>query len=377
MPSVEQMLDHNQYANVLKPSLEAENLPPWCYTEDAFYRLEVERIFLKVWNFVGRMDLMPNPGDYLATDVAGIPIIVVRDREGTVRAFANSCRHRGTQLLTGEGNCRAIVCPYHNWAFDLDGECVSATGMEEAIGFDKKDHALVPLRLESWAGLLFVNFDTEAESLLDYLGDLPDHLAAYDLPNLVTTRRKVWDVACNWKIYLENQRESYHIPTVHRESLGDQIAAPLDVKGAWSGSLIGVEQTAGILKGDTTPFPPIATLSQTEREASHFLGLYPNIYLVATTDCFWWMEIRPRGPDRIELVVGSGFPKETVARDDFNDVVQRYYKRWDTSHDEDNRICEQQQVGVNSPLALPGRLARRERGVNAVDRWIVEQILEN
>jgi choline monooxygenase len=376
MLSVEQMLDSKQYANVLKPPLEAENLPPWCYTEDAFYRLEVERIFLKVWNFVGRMDLMPNPGDYLATDVAGIPIIVVRDREGTVRAFANSCRHRGTQLLTGEGNCRAIVCPYHNWAFDLDGECVSATGMEEAIGFDKKDHALVPLRLESWADLLFVNFDAEAESLLDYLGDLPDHLAAYDLPSLVTTRRKVWDVACNWKIYLENQRESYHIPTVHRESLGDQIAAPLDVKGAWSGSLIGVEQTAAILKGDTTPFPPIATLSQTEREASLFLGLYPNIYLVATTDCFWWMEIRPRGPDRIELVVGSGFPKETVARDDFDDVVQRYYKRWDTSHDEDNRICEQQQVGMNSPLALPGRLARRERGVNAVDRWIVEQILE-
>ncbi len=375
MLSIDQLRDPKHYANVLKPPLEAENLPPWCYTDDGFYRLEIERVFMKVWNFVGRADLMANPGDYLATDVAGIPIIIIRDREGAVRAFANSCRHRGTQLLTGEGNCRAIVCPYHNWAFDLDGALVSAAGMEETVGFDKKDHALVPLRLESWAGFLFVNFDADAGSLLDYLGDLPDHVVAYDFPNLVTTRRKVWDVACNWKIYLENQRESYHIPTVHRESLGDQIATPLDVNGAWSGSLIGVEQTAAILKDDTTPFPPIASLTETEREASHFLGLYPNIYLVATTDCFWWMEIKPRGPARIELVVGSGFPKETIARDDFDDVVQRYYKRWDTSHDEDNRICEQQQIGVNSPLALPGRLARRERGVNAVDRWIVEQIL--
>jgi phenylpropionate dioxygenase-like ring-hydroxylating dioxygenase large terminal subunit len=249
MLSVDRMLDPEHYANVMKPPLEAETLPVWCYTEEAFHRLEVERIFMKAWNFVGRADLMPNSGDYLATDVAGIPVLLVRDRAGTVRAFANSCRHRGTLLLAGEGNCRAIVCPYHSWAFDLDGALVSAAGMEETAGFDKKDHALVPLRLESWADFLFVNFDAGAESLADYLGDLPDHIGSYNFPDLVTTRRKVWDVACNWKVYLENQRESYHIPTVHRESLGDQIAAPLDAAGAWSGSLIPVEQTAAILKG--------------------------------------------------------------------------------------------------------------------------------
>jgi phenylpropionate dioxygenase-like ring-hydroxylating dioxygenase large terminal subunit len=87
------------------------------------------------------------------------------------------------------------------------------------------------------------------------------------------------------------------------------------------------------------------------------------------------MEIKPRGPARIELVVGSGFPRETVARDDFDEVVERYYKRWDVSHGEDNDICELQQKGLDSPLAQPGRLARRERGVNAVDRWVVERML--
>lgn len=375
MLTADWMLDPKHFANVLKPPLEAESLPVWCYTDPTFYRLEVERIFMKVWNFVGRADLMPKLGDYLATDVAGIPIILIRAKDGEIRAFANSCRHRGTKLLTGEGNCRAIVCPYHGWAFDLDGALISVAGMDEAIGFDMADNGLVPVRVDSWAGFLFVNFDPEAGSLSDYLGDMPDHIGSYNFPDLVTTRRKVWDVACNWKVYLENQRESYHVPIVHRESLGDQIATPLEVTGAWSGSLIPVEQTAGILEGDTSPFPPIPTLAGEALEGSHFFALYPNTYLVATTDCFWWMEIKPRGPDRIELVVGSGFPRSTVARDDFDDVVERYYQRWDTSHGEDNVICELQQAGLNSPLALPGRLARRERGVNAVDRWVVERVL--
>ena len=129
------------------------------------------------------------------------------------------------------------------------------------------------------------------------------------------------------------------------------------------------------MRGETSPFPPIASLAGEALEGSHFLGLYPSTYFVATTDCFWWMEIKPRGSARIELVVGSGFPRETVARDDFESIVERYYMRWDTSHREDNEICELQQAGLTSPLALPGRLARREGGVNAVDRWIVERML--
>ena len=376
MLDINDMLDPRHYDDVLKPSLEAKNLPAWCYTDERFHALEIERIFMKVWNFVGRDDQVPNTGDYAATDVAGIPIILVRLNDGTIRAFANSCRHRGTQLLTGEGNCKTIVCPYHRWVFGLDGRLISAVGMEDTVGFDPADYGLLAVRLETWAGFLFVNFDPQAEPLNEYLGSLSEHIGCYDFPNMVTTRRKVWDVACNWKSYLENQRESYHIPAVHRLSLGDQIAAPLETQGAWSGSLIPVEKTAALLKGETSPFPPIASLSGAALEGSHFLGLYPTTYLVATSDCFWWMEIRPRGPSRIHLVVGSGFPRETVERPDFDAVAERYYTRWDTSHKEDNDICERQQMGVSSPLAQPGPLARRENGVNAVDRWIVERILQ-
>lgn len=376
MLDINDMLDPQRYAEVLKPPLEAKNLPAWCYTDERFHALETERIFMKVWNLVGRDDQLPNSGDYVATDVAGIPIILVRRADGTVSAFANSCRHRGTLLLTGEGNCKTIVCPYHRWVFALDGHLISAVGMEDTVGFNPADYGLLPLQLERWASFLFVNFDLDAEPLADYLGTLPDHIACYDFPNLVTTRRKVWDVACNWKSYLENQRESYHIPAVHRLSLGDQIATRLEPKGAWSGSLIPVKKTAALLKGEDSPFEPIASRSGAALDGSHFVGIYPSTYLVATSDCFWWMEIRPRGPSRVQIVVGSGFPRETMARPDFEEVVQRYYHRWDVSHKEDNDICERQQLGVSSPLALAGPLARRENGVNSVDRWIVERILE-
>jgi choline monooxygenase len=375
LPEIANMLDPAHYANVLKTPLEAENLPSWCYTSERFFKHEVESIFMRTWNFVARDDQLPSPGDYVATDVAGIAIIVVRNADGTLGAFANSCRHRSTLLLTGEGNCRAIVCPYHHWSYSLNGDLISAPGMEDTVNFDKSAFGLIPVRLESWASFLFVNFDSHATSLLDFLGTLPDHIGCYDFPNLVTTRRQTWQVACNWKSYLENQRESYHIPAVHGHSLGDQAATRLEPIGAWSGSLIPVAQTAALLKGDTSPFPPISSRAGAALEGSHFIGLYPNTYLVATSDCFWWMEIRPRGASHTEVVVGSGFPRETVARPDFEDVAQRYYRRWDTTHQEDNVICERQQLGVNSPLARPGPLARREHGVNAVDRWIVERLL--
>src|SRR5438270_7709088 len=107
------LFDPRHYEGVRRPLLDAETLPAWCYTSPAFYRREVERIFRKVWNFLGAADQIPNPGDYFTVTFAGVPIIVLRDGAGQLRAFANSCRHRGSELLSGSGNCKLISCPYH------------------------------------------------------------------------------------------------------------------------------------------------------------------------------------------------------------------------------------------------------------------------
>src|SRR5262245_4999857 len=131
------MFDPRHYAAVRRPLLDAETLPAWCYTSPDFYRREVERIFLKVWNFVGSVNQIPDPGVYSTLTFVGVPLIILRDREGVIRALANSCRHRGSELLEGKGNCKLIVCPYHSWTYDLDGSLRGAPEMEQTHGFDR------------------------------------------------------------------------------------------------------------------------------------------------------------------------------------------------------------------------------------------------
>ncbi len=192
-----ELFDPKTYATTRLPAVEAETLPPEAYTSPEFYQAEVERIFMKEWNFMGRADLIPNPGDYFAVELVGVPLIVVRDQGGRVGAFANTCRHRGTQLVSGEGNCRAFKCPYHSWVYGLDGTLLGTPEMHKTIGFDPSRYGLIPIKLETWGGFLFVSFDPASRPLRAHLGDLPEKLASYSLEEMVCTRRKVWELACN------------------------------------------------------------------------------------------------------------------------------------------------------------------------------------
>jgi choline monooxygenase len=196
------------YKAVRKPLLEAETMPAWCYTSPEFYRREVERIWKRTWNFVGSADQIANPGDYFTLTFVGIPLIILRDGKGALRAFANSCRHRGSQLLDGAGNCKLISCPYHSWTYELDGSLRGAPEMDRTLDFDKAKYGLVPIRLDTWGGFLFINFDDAASPLRKFLGDLPEKLAPYRLENMALVRRKTYDMACNWKLFVENAKES-------------------------------------------------------------------------------------------------------------------------------------------------------------------------
>src|SRR5579864_7127051 len=117
MHEPEDLFSPAHYAGVRRPVGEASTLPPWCYTSKRFFDREIERLFVKVWNFVGRAERIPNAGDYFSCNVATVPVLVARGTDGIARAFANTCRHRGCQVARGEGNVRAFVCPYHAWTY--------------------------------------------------------------------------------------------------------------------------------------------------------------------------------------------------------------------------------------------------------------------
>jgi choline monooxygenase len=333
---------------------------------------------MKVWNFIGRADHIQNPGDFYTLDFVGVPVIVARDRDGELRAYANSCRHRGAKIVEGEGSARAFVCPYHGWTYGLDGKLIAAPEMERTKGFDPSCYGLKPIRLEIWEGFVFINFDLEAESLMAFLGDLPQILASYRFAQMKATFRKEYLLDCNWKIYVENAMEAYHVPMVHAKTLQKlkrELPPTVPSHGNWVGLHTKHEGSRALLAGDIG-FPPIKTLEGPAAQGTYYTLTYPSTMFGCTIDCMWWFEVHPMGPERTKLIVGGCFPEDTIERPDFDEVVERYYKRWKISVGEDNAISELQQKGIRSPLAAPGRLSYLEPLVHSIANWVLDYVVD-
>jgi phenylpropionate dioxygenase-like ring-hydroxylating dioxygenase large terminal subunit len=372
------VLDPALYASTRRAVMEAETLPPAAYTADAVYAREVERIFMREWNFMGRADQIPRAGDYFTVDYVGVPLLIVRDGQGTLRAFSNSCRHRGSAIAEGEGHCRAFRCPYHSWVYGLDGALLAAPHMERAAGFDPGRHGLVPVRLETWAGFLFVSFSEATPDLATCLGDLPAKLESYRLDDMVVVRRKSYEMACNWKLFVENAMEELHIPTVHGKTIQQNTPMdthePEEARGQYCALFSTHEGSMALLKGDAG-FPPIPSRRGKAATGTYFVMLYPSTMLGVTSDCMWYLELRPLGARRTLLVHGACFPASTVARADFDDVAARYFKRWDTTAQEDIDASERQQRGLASPFSARGRFSHHEVLVHEIDNWVLDRVL--
>jgi choline monooxygenase len=377
-----QMFNPKHYAGVRRPLLEAETLPSWCYTSPEFYQREVERIWRKIWNFVGSVDQVGKAGDYFTLRFAGVPLIVLRDGEGKLRAYANTCRHRGCELLEGNGNASLIVCPYHSWTYELGGALRGAPDMEKTADFNKADYGLIPIKIDTWGGFIFINFDDNAGSLKKQLGDLPEKLAPYRLENMALTRRKVYEMDCNWKLFVENAKESYHIATVHRATIN--LYASAKSAGYWVEEPTGdyvitfaQHQGSMALLKDAKGFPTIEGL-EGRREAGGTYAplLYPSTYLACTIDCAWYLEMHPISPSKTVMVHGALFPRDRLERPDFEVVVQNYYERWDLTLEEDIAASVRQQKGLDTPYAPPGRFSYREPLVHQIDNWILDRVLE-
>ena len=364
------------FAEVRRPLAEASTLPAWCYSDAAFFAREQDRIFKPAWRFAGRADELTEPGDFLTLDTAGGPVFLLRGEDGRLRAFANSCRHRGAQLLEGRGRCPAIVCPYHAWSYGLDGSLKGAPGMAEVMNFDKADFGLTSLRLESWAGFVFISTDAAGPSLADHLGDMPKRFASHAPEQMRCVRRVTFDIKANWKLLTENAMEAYHTGPVHRTTLGQQAAELLETDGDWLALRVLDEASIATLKGEAAAFPEIEGLTDEARFGTTFTMILPATQFVFAPDCMWWLDFQPLGPARTRLELGSCFPETTVARPDFAQAVVAYYRRWDLATPEDNAICEAQQRGLASALRRPGRYAAAERHVHSLNNWVLDRVLE-
>jgi phenylpropionate dioxygenase-like ring-hydroxylating dioxygenase large terminal subunit len=210
------------------------------------------------------------------------------------------------------------------------------------------------------------------------LGDLPARLGCYGIADMVCVRRKEYDVACNWKVLIENSMEELHISTVHRKTIQrstpTEVHAPEETKGQCALLFARHEGSMALLKGDTG-VPRIKGLTGKAAEGTHFALIFPAATMTLTIDGVTTGERRPIGPGRTLYVHSLYFPRETVDSSGFEDAVAHYFKRWDTTIPEDVEACERQQRGLRSPISGRGRFSYRETLVHQADNWWLDRVL--
>jgi choline monooxygenase len=224
-------------------------LPVRFYLDPDLYAEERRRIFARSWQFLGLEADLCEPGDYVHRELAGFPVVAVRDEAGEVRAFHNVCRHRAGPLVDEpRGRCEgAFVCRYHGWRYALDGRLRSATGFGAAEGFDPRALALIPLKIAAWRGLLFVNADLDAAPLEDLVAPIDAALGQRTFP--AEPYRESHPIACNWKVYVENYLEGYHVEMVHPTLAGQVEASTYTVRMEGEVAIHEVQARSGVASG--------------------------------------------------------------------------------------------------------------------------------
>ena len=354
-------------------------IPPACYADDNLIPLEVSAIFREGWIGLGLADRWPAAGDYSAFDLGGVPAIVLRDQAGELRAYANSCRHRGRALLQGSGNCKRIKCPFHWWTYDLDGRLRVYPRMENARDFEPAEYGLIEFPLACRHGLAFVSLASEPPPIDEWLGDFDHWHAPWKLDELVVTRVREFTVDCNWKAFIEVFNEYYHLPAVHPDSISWMYPEPDpidDSTGAFATQFGETTAAAALLEGSQAAALPVgAGLEGRQRLGTRYTWIFPNLTFAASQDSLWMYSAIPLAADRCAVVQTIAFPASSTALDDFEARASHYYQRIDAALDEDLPFLLEQQRGLNSPFARPGRFGRLEPSVARFAAWYAPRLL--
>lgn len=366
---------------------EAETLPPACYTDPEFWEFEKEAVFNHEWLCVGRESWVKEPGDYFTTAHVGEPIIVVHTRDGVVKALSAVCQHRAMQVAEGCGNTRSFLCPYHHWAYALDGQLINAPAMERACNFDKSKISLPELKLETWLGFIFVNFDREAPPLGPRLAAITKALAPYDFakadgPTRAEVSAMPWvqPYPWNWKVQYENSNDGYHANRLHHGPIHDMCPSdlasfpemPTDTAGylRYNGT-IGMD--VGFNPTRKAVLPIFPGLSAEDRGRFLFVNIPPTFFLFARVDYVTTAIFRADGPESMvaerSWLVASGAMKEQLFRERLNMTIEASAE----IGAQDRHVDLLVQKGLHSRFAIRGRYSWQEGAQSSLNAWLVSR----
>ena len=344
-----------------RPLTSAIGLDPAAYTSDAFFEIERRHVFERAWVCVGMAGDVAAPGRIVTRRVGRRSVIITRNESGDLRGFLNTCRHRGTELI--ETDCdvtHTIRCPYHRWGYTLDGALRTTPlfGEMPRDHFDRAEHGLVPVRVDTWGSLLFVCLADTTAPLREWLGDLPQRMAGYDLDSWLSRHEQDLKIDANWKLISENFQEYYHLTWVHPE-LAKVSRVPDHYRYQGPGMYCG-QTTTPVSSGerdDWTTMPRAPGLDESDGVSGRFVAIFPNVLLSVLPNHAWVMRLEPISPGVTRetctlLVPESGGTTGEVA-------AARTLRFWLDVNDEDIDIVQRGQRGLSGGACPPGPLAPR------------------
>ena len=366
------------------------SLPATWYYDPAQFALELERIWYRNWVYLGRSETVAEPGCYRTFTVGTQPVLVVRDEAGVLRAFFNTCRHRGAMLCpepAGRLPARSITCPYHAWTYRLNGELARIPSAGRPHHVATRETSLYSIPLKEWKGFLYVNLGDPGQGFSENFNANTDTVAHWPLGELLIGHKLSKRIRCNWKIFWENYNECLHCPNVHpdlsslipiyRRGIMEERDDPnwrahaTDVDPLYKGGLRAGAATWSV-DGHSLGHEFKGLTAEERRIGYHYVTSMPSHYLVAHVDHVRSSRILPLGPEETELSIEWLFPRETLA-----DPAVDIKKAWEFSAQvmtEDGAVCELNQRGLKSSRHASGMLMPEEYDVFRLHEWIRGQL---
>lgn len=334
---------------VSKPLTDASTLPAYVYADPEFHAFDRQAVFASSWQLIGRASQLSGVGDHVVAEIAGRPVIVVRGNDGVLRGFFNVCKHRAGPLALANGNVSELQCKYHGWTYTLEGQLRAAHEMQEARDFDMSCIHLDPVQVGEWQGLVFVAVAKPAVQLIQLFDGIEERIAPIELSQLQFHTQVSYDMACNWKVYVDNYLEGYHLPHVH-----PGLNRLLDYRSYTTHTADWYSWQHSPLDGSQGPY---------RSGEAHYYFIFPNLMLNILPGRLQVNRVLPVSQRQCRVVfdyyyadIESAAVRDMIEQDlSFSDEVQK----------EDVGICERVQQGLESGAYRAGRLSpKREAGVH-------------
>ncbi len=371
---------------VLQPIGEARGLPNAAYTSEAFAAVERDGVLARGWTCIGVGAWVPRPGDLRPLQLMGLPLLLLRDRDGALRVFHNVCSHRGLRLVSAPCRARGLIrCPYHSWSYALDGSLkatpsIGGPGSNSCAGFDRSKHGLKPVRVAQWCDAVFADLSGEAPPFEDFIAPLAARWRAFDPQRLRhggDDSRFSIELACNWKLAVENYCEAYHLPWIH-PALNQYSRLEDHYPIAEAGQMAGQGSTAyrPSLSADGRAFPIHPGLPAQWDGAAEYLALFPNVLFGVHADHFFTVVLEPLGPARTREHFEIYYFDEAALGDACADLRAANTRQWQTVFEEDRGVVEGMQAGRASPAFDGGAFSPAMDGAtHCFHRWMAAALL--